>query len=693
MTKLNRQQLPKLMEEVTYSELVELRNNSKLIPGLWYRITDYWFYTKVNKVKSGKKQFDVLVQAVSENELSEDAKACLHKGDQYFAKNHPDQLNFEILDFDWSECQPVYDLYVDSGVVYDTIDPRIDRLGELVQEHKYHSEDIFANIEWGVSPMTGTTVPVIYKYDSEYDPEYVPVGSADYEDPFYYVKDMEVGGITYNVWAKYTYGGSEFAGVYILTPVIVKVVGSVRTDITWYYDIFTDNGLGSFYGRGDIDDDPIVKVVTVEDEEGTVEDHSTDIVNHPEDRFSNIDYGEALGGPFAGMEVPVLFKDDPLRSEDLPIDGGSRVTTVDWGDPFYYYGEFTFEDKVYDLWAKWDTGGADEFLFKHYSLTNKVVNIDTLKFIKDEQPEFVYESDLDAWEIKYCLDNDTRRFSWAYPNGHGVIYYMKDEHNNEATYDFKNALFARYGAYDVYGNIFPSWDIVADGYFGSNMKVSSDSEHYYYTFNYHKWYPKDASVESKKFSVHDNKVLNKKTFYYYEDFYSEGLYTLALPNVVLISEEPDGNGVWSTNNTIINSTDITLYYAHDNFIEDSDSIFIGGIQNESNKIIHSNGLALYNVYSSDFDLCQYIIGESINSTTFDKWCQYIRLFMPLNQCSFDKQNTKLEVTNSDNSILWYATFGKKINTSSSYKTLSVDVGSGNRLRPKYYHGDVLDVQV
>jgi len=35
---------------------------------------------------------------------------------------------------------------------------------------------------------------------------------------------------------------------------------------------------------------------------------------------------------------------------------------------------------------------------------------------------------LESWELKYCLDNDTDRFEWAdINNGKGVIYYMKDE--------------------------------------------------------------------------------------------------------------------------------------------------------------------------------------------------------------------------------------------------------------------------
>ena len=53
-------------------------------------------------------------------------------------------------------------------------------------------------------------------------------------------------------------------------------------------------------------------------------------------------------------------------------------------------------------------------------------------------------SNLAAWELKYCLDNDTTRFKWAdSTNGKGVIYWMKDEWENEAPYDFKNIQFKR----------------------------------------------------------------------------------------------------------------------------------------------------------------------------------------------------------------------------------------------------------
>ena len=54
-------------------------------------------------------------------------------------------------------------------------------------------------------------------------------------------------------------------------------------------------------------------------------------------------------------------------------------------------------------------------------------------------------SNLSAWKLWYCLDNDKTRFAWADTEiGKGVIYRMIDEFNNDVHYDFKNILFVRY---------------------------------------------------------------------------------------------------------------------------------------------------------------------------------------------------------------------------------------------------------
>lgn len=69
--------------------------------------------------------------------------------------------------------------------------------------------------------------------------------------------------------------------------------------------------------------------------------------------------------------------------------------------------------------------------------------------VKHDGDTYFKNCNLEAWEIKYCLDNSTYRFAWAdTANGKGVIYYMKDEWGNEAPYDFKNIMYTSFAYVD-----------------------------------------------------------------------------------------------------------------------------------------------------------------------------------------------------------------------------------------------------
>ena len=65
--------------------------------------------------------------------------------------------------------------------------------------------------------------------------------------------------------------------------------------------------------------------------------------------------------------------------------------------------------------------------------------------IQHEGDEYFKDCKLAAWEVWYCLDNDTTKYAWAdTTNGKGVIYRMIDEWQNDCPYDFKNVQFKRY---------------------------------------------------------------------------------------------------------------------------------------------------------------------------------------------------------------------------------------------------------
>lgn len=72
------------LQSVTYAELVALRQSDGLVPGCKYRITDYECTTITPGTQSAGHQFDIVVQAIDVDTLSEDAEAMLHDGDTYF---------------------------------------------------------------------------------------------------------------------------------------------------------------------------------------------------------------------------------------------------------------------------------------------------------------------------------------------------------------------------------------------------------------------------------------------------------------------------------------------------------------------------------------------------------------------------------------------------------------------------------
>lgn len=106
--------------DVTYAELVELRDNAQLIAGCFYRITDY--VTKVYSAsgfeRSAEHPFDIIVRALSKNTLAEEAYAAPRKGDEYFAKANLNAwkvwycLNNDVTKYTWA------DVTNGKGVIY-----------------------------------------------------------------------------------------------------------------------------------------------------------------------------------------------------------------------------------------------------------------------------------------------------------------------------------------------------------------------------------------------------------------------------------------------------------------------------------------------------------------------------------------------------------------------------------------------
>lgn len=106
----------------TWAELKDLRDSSGLVPGRWYRITDYECTTVQPGSRSAGHPFDILVLATSASQLSELARAIRHEGDEYFKNCNLDAwkvwycLDNDTRRFLWA------DEALGKGVIYRLVD-------------------------------------------------------------------------------------------------------------------------------------------------------------------------------------------------------------------------------------------------------------------------------------------------------------------------------------------------------------------------------------------------------------------------------------------------------------------------------------------------------------------------------------------------------------------------------------------
>ena len=75
-----------MMVEITHHDLVALRNNSELVPGRQYRITDYVCSEAGAYHRSQSHQYDIIVFSDGVNSINKHARATWHDGENYFPK-------------------------------------------------------------------------------------------------------------------------------------------------------------------------------------------------------------------------------------------------------------------------------------------------------------------------------------------------------------------------------------------------------------------------------------------------------------------------------------------------------------------------------------------------------------------------------------------------------------------------------
>lgn len=108
--------------ETTYSELRDLRDNKQLIPGCWYRITDYTCTTTQENTRAVHNNFDIIVLALSNDTLSEEARAIMHQESQSEIEAQIEGFKISSVRFNDSVSKTCYIYTENSGNTWNFID-------------------------------------------------------------------------------------------------------------------------------------------------------------------------------------------------------------------------------------------------------------------------------------------------------------------------------------------------------------------------------------------------------------------------------------------------------------------------------------------------------------------------------------------------------------------------------------------
>ena len=178
---------------ITYNELKELRNNSKLKPSQYYRITDFVTTVDVNKVteaRSAGHRFDIIVMASKENKLQEECYAIQHEGETYFDNcNLAAWKIWYCLDND-STKYAWADTANGKGVIYRMID-------EWQNDCPYDFKNVQFKRYYTNGLQNGDDVIAKGYFAIDNNINIFPEGAVDTSNPLYFYTFTRLNGIIY----------------------------------------------------------------------------------------------------------------------------------------------------------------------------------------------------------------------------------------------------------------------------------------------------------------------------------------------------------------------------------------------------------------------------------------------------------------------------------------------------------------
>ena len=548
----------KISLNTTWSELKDMRDNSQLVAGQQYRITDYTCTTTDVTTKSAGHAFDIIVTADDESTLNEVARAVKHDGDEYF--NNSDLSAWKIwycIDNDTNRFTWA-DNINGKGVIYRMIDDLNNDIPYDFKNIQFYRQWDSNKSLWSTIPDGNTGVPC-YTFSSDGDSstveftdmslsasnnvysnvikEYINIGKQtlnnicffghncyrnSFESDCYFNSfgtgcDANTFGCRCNT-NSFGYGcsfntfGNKFEcnslGNYFLNNSLGNDCSYNSLGDTCFGNSFGNScvynsigescsynsfGNGCSYIKFASDSSETTKYGYYQNNhfgdgcEYIVFTGAENVANASE--IHNYNFAQGLQGTANNY---LIVEGKRNRAYDTYISKDTNGTIkesiiAEKQDKLTAGENIKIENNVISAIGG-GTTGATELLVKiqlaelktlignsqlvpgqQYRITDYtctttqaatksaghvfdiIVTADSENTLNEEARAIQHEGDtyfadsnLSAWKIWYCIDNDTNRFAWAdSANGKGVIYRMIDEFNNEVPYDFKNIQFYR----------------------------------------------------------------------------------------------------------------------------------------------------------------------------------------------------------------------------------------------------------
>ena len=383
--------------KITYADLKNLRDNSQLIPGSLYRITDYQCTTTQENTRSAGHQFDIVLLALSKNKLAEEGWAMEHPTDVWDIQLHNGVVKKGYLYFDHTDPR--------EGDMYNVV------IAETLMGMQIH-----------LAPSVIDEENKIINMDGYGETEFLQEGLQ-----YSYFQNSNLSA--WKVWYCLDNDTARFAwaddSLDEDTPANITVDYQHETIIITR-DIREDRE-GYFGWRDNTDTLGFICYTTSQTPS-----------------IGDTIYKEALGGNIGDADIDVesftpghegTSKKESIKvyisAEDIAPIGEYTLSAAKYQEGMPESIEI--EGKIYYIWGANGEGAAGL----------------TLSRIPKEGDKFYF---INGNEIGYVISYQPENLVY---NGRGVIYRLIDEFNNDIKYDFKNIQFKRTitdGQYDEEGD-------------------------------------------------------------------------------------------------------------------------------------------------------------------------------------------------------------------------------------------------